>query len=47
MREQPGARPRISIGQDSWIGERAVVMADAGRGCVIGAGQEAGRAEDR
>jgi len=38
MREQPGAWPRITIGRDSWIGERAVVMADVGCGCVIGAG---------
>lgn len=38
IREQPGAWPRITIGRDSWIGERAVVMADVGRHCVIGAG---------
>ena len=38
VREQPGAWPRVTIGHDSWIGERAVVMADVGRHCVIGAG---------
>jgi len=38
VREQPGQWPRITIGCDSWIGERAVVMASVGRHCVVGAG---------
>jgi acetyltransferase-like isoleucine patch superfamily enzyme len=38
IREQPGVFPRIRIGRDSWIGERAVVLADVGRHCVIAAG---------
>jgi virginiamycin A acetyltransferase len=38
IREQPGTWPRVRIGRDSWIGERAVVMADVGDHCVIGAG---------
>jgi acetyltransferase-like isoleucine patch superfamily enzyme len=38
IREQPGAWPRVTIGKDTWIGDRAVVMADVGRHCVIGAG---------
>lgn len=38
IREQPGVWTRITIGRDSWIGERAVVMADVGKHCVIGAG---------
>jgi virginiamycin A acetyltransferase len=38
IREQPGDWPRITIGQDAWIGERAVVLADVGKHCVIGAG---------
>lgn len=38
IREQPGTWPHISIGRDSWIGDRAVVMANVGRHCVIGAG---------
>jgi virginiamycin A acetyltransferase len=38
VREQPGVYPRITIGQDSWIGDRALVMADVGRHAVIGAG---------
>ena len=38
VREQPGSFPRVTIGRDSWIGERSVVMADVGKHCVIGAG---------
>ncbi len=38
IREQPGEWKRISVGEGSWIGERAIVMADIGKGCVIGAG---------
>jgi acetyltransferase-like isoleucine patch superfamily enzyme len=38
VREQPGTWPRVTIGRDTWIGDRAVVMADVGRHCVIGAG---------
>jgi acetyltransferase-like isoleucine patch superfamily enzyme len=38
MREQGGALPRVTIGAGSWLGERAVVMCDVGRGCVVGAG---------
>jgi len=38
IREQPGTWPRITIGQDTWIGDRATVLADVGCHCVIGAG---------
>src|SRR5262245_44263180 len=38
IREQPGIWPRITIGQDSWIGDRAIVLADVGKHCVVGAG---------
>ena len=38
IREQPGVWPRITIGRDTWIGDRAVVLADVGQHCVIGAG---------
>jgi len=38
IREQPGEWPHITIGRDTWIGDRAVVLADVGRHCVIGAG---------
>jgi acetyltransferase-like isoleucine patch superfamily enzyme len=38
IREQPGTWPRITIGRDTWIGDRAIIMADVGKHCVIGAG---------
>jgi acetyltransferase-like isoleucine patch superfamily enzyme len=38
IREQPGEWPRITIGRDSWIGDRALVLANVGERCVIGAG---------
>ena len=38
MREQTGHYAPITIGCDSWIGERATVAASVGRHCIIGAG---------
>ena len=38
IREQGGEYVRIVIGADSWIGERAVVMADVGAKAIVGAG---------
>lgn len=38
IRSQPGVRVNVVIGKGSWVGERAVVMADVGEHCVIGAG---------
>ena len=38
VREQGGEFTRVTIGADTWIGNGAVVMADVGRRCVIGAG---------
>lgn len=38
VREQPGEWPRVTIGRDSWIGDRATVMANVGRHCVVAAG---------
>jgi virginiamycin A acetyltransferase len=38
IREQPGVWPHITIGRDSWIGDRSVVLANVGEQCVIGAG---------
>jgi acetyltransferase-like isoleucine patch superfamily enzyme len=38
IREQAGAFPRVTIGRDSWIGDRSVVLVDVGRHCVVGAG---------
>ncbi|HEV8062893.1 MAG TPA: acyltransferase [Gemmataceae bacterium] len=37
VREQPGVYTHVTIGRDSWIGDRAIVMADVGRHCVVGA----------
>lgn len=36
--EQPGARTLVRIGEGTWVGSAAVVLADVGRHCVIGAG---------
>jgi len=38
VREQVGVYEPISIGEDTWIGERATVAASVGKHCVIGAG---------
>ncbi len=38
IRDQPGSLPRVTIGEDTWVGERATVLADVGRHCVVGAG---------
>jgi acetyltransferase-like isoleucine patch superfamily enzyme len=38
IREQGGTFTRVTIGADSWIGNRSVVMADIGKGSVVGAG---------
>ncbi|MCA9047609.1 MAG: acyltransferase [Planctomycetaceae bacterium] len=38
VREQTGVYERVSIGRDSWIGERATVAANVGRHCIVGAG---------
>ncbi|MGD9644488.1 MAG: DapH/DapD/GlmU-related protein [Pirellulales bacterium] len=38
VREQPGQWRRVTIGRDTWIGDRSVVLADIGRHCVVGAG---------
>jgi virginiamycin A acetyltransferase len=38
IRDQPGARHPVTIGEGSWIGSGTVVMADIGKHTVIGAG---------
>jgi virginiamycin A acetyltransferase len=38
MRDQPGDRSLVRIGEGTWVGSAAVVLADVGRHCVIGAG---------
>lgn len=37
-RDRPNRYLRVRVGEGSWIGSSAVVMADVGRFCVIGAG---------
>lgn len=38
IREQPGGRTMVTIGEGSWVGSGAIVLADVGRHTVIGAG---------
>lgn len=38
IRNQPAVKSRVRIGRNSWIGTSAVVMADVGANCVVGAG---------
>jgi virginiamycin A acetyltransferase len=38
IKEQPGELSLVSIGEDSWIGNGAIVAADVGKKCVIGVG---------
>lgn len=38
IREQRGEFPRVTIGRDSWIGDRSIVMVDVSEQCVIGSG---------
>jgi acetyltransferase-like isoleucine patch superfamily enzyme len=38
IREQAGEFTHLTIGEGSWIGAGAVVMADVGKDAVIGAG---------
>lgn len=44
MALQGGRKRRIWIGEDCWIGARSVVMADVGRGSIVGAGSVVTRA---
>jgi virginiamycin A acetyltransferase len=38
IRDQPGRRQLVRVGAGSWVGSGAIVMADVGRDCIIGAG---------
>jgi acetyltransferase-like isoleucine patch superfamily enzyme len=38
IREQPGLRTVVRVGQGTWIGSAAIILADVGKHCVIGAG---------
>lgn len=38
IRDQGNRFDKVKIGKDSWIGNGAIIAADVGKGCVIGAG---------
>ena len=38
IREQPGSLRIVRIGEGTWVGSAAIVLADVGKHCVIGAG---------
>ena len=38
IQQQGGIYTRIEIGEDSWIGNGALIMANVGKKCIIGAG---------
>ncbi len=38
IRDQVGRHEPVTIGQDSWLGERCIVAANVGKHCIIGAG---------
>jgi acetyltransferase-like isoleucine patch superfamily enzyme len=38
VQAQPGRFTQVRIGRNSWVGNSAVVMADIGHDCVVGAG---------
>ena len=44
IREQPGVWPHVTIGRDTWIGDRAAVLVNVGKHCVIGCGAVVSRA---
>lgn len=38
IQEQGGIFEQVRVGENCWIGERSVILADLGRQCVVGAG---------
>ena len=38
IREQPGTKAAVRIGEGAWIGSAAIVLADVGHGTIVGAG---------
>jgi len=38
LRDQPGDLRTVHIGSDCWIGSNAVILADLGAHCIVGAG---------
>jgi acetyltransferase-like isoleucine patch superfamily enzyme len=44
MTQQGGAKKRIEIGDDCWVGSHSVVMDDLAAGCIVGAGSVVAKA---
>jgi virginiamycin A acetyltransferase len=38
IRDQEGVRQRVRIGEGTWVGSAAIILADVGSHCIIGAG---------
>ena len=38
IQEQGGVFEKITIGEDTWIGNGALIMANVGKKCIVGAG---------
>jgi len=38
IKDQPGEFEKISIGEDTWVGNGTIIAADIGKKCVVGAG---------
>ncbi len=38
IQQQPGVYKKITIGEDTWIGNCAVILASIGEKCIVGAG---------
>ncbi len=38
INEQGGVLKKVTIGEDSWVGNGAIVMANIGKKCIVGAG---------
>lgn len=38
IRDQEGRRALVRVGEGTWVGSAAIILADVGRHCVIGAG---------
>ena len=38
IQQQGGVYTRIEIGEDSWVGNGALIMANVGKKCIVGAG---------
>jgi virginiamycin A acetyltransferase len=38
IRDQPGRRRQVRVGEGTWVGSSAVILADVGKHCIIAAG---------